>query len=237
MSDPFRKLRLTPAEECAPGTPALPRNLRRNFRPHDARRCADQLHAAEACPAAASPTAAVTPLGALLARHIVRDGEVVILVLKPSFWFILLSSLRFIATVAIFAMGAITLEGRYNREWFYLEAAIFLVAGRIMFSVLQWMGRMYVLTDMRVIRLSGVFKLEIFDCALRKVARTQITTSLKERLCGTGSIEIIPAADPHDAAPAAGTWQTIRRPREVHDLIVSTINKAKHHGYNAGAAA
>jgi hypothetical protein len=237
MSDPFRKLRLTPAEECAPGTPALPRNLRRNFRPHDARRCADQLHAAEACPAAASPTAAVTPLGALLARHIVRDGEVVLLVLKPSFWFILLSSLRFIATVAIFAMGAITLEGRYNREWFYLEAAIFLVAGRIMFSVLQWMGRMNVLTDMRVIRLSGVFKLEIFDCALRKVARTQITTSLKERLCGTGSIEIIPAADPHDAAPAAGTWQTIRRPREVHDLIVSTINKAKHHGYNAGAAA
>jgi hypothetical protein len=233
MSDPFRKLRLTPAEECAPGTPALPRNLRRNFRPHDARRCADQLHAAEACPAAASPTAAVTPLGALLARLIVRDGEVVLLVLKPSFWFILLSSLRFIATVAIFAMGAITLEGRYNREWFYLEAAIFLVAGRIMFSVLQWMGRMYVLTDMRVIRLSGVFKLEIFDCALRKVARTQITTSLKERLCGTGSIEITPA----DETCPPGVWQTIRRPREVHELIVATINKAKHTGYGTGKGA
>src|SRR3954467_9304400 len=165
MSDPFQKLRLTPVEECAPGTPILPRN----FRPHDARHCADQLHAAEACPAA-SPTAAVTPLGALLARHIIRDGEVVLLVLKPSLWFILLSSLRFIAAVAMVAMVAITLEGRYNREWFYVEAAIFLVAGRVMFSVLQWMGRLYVLTDMRVIRLSGVFKLEIFDCALRKIA-------------------------------------------------------------------
>ena len=232
MSDPFQKLRLTPAEECAPGTPALPPNFRPSFRPHDARYLADQLHAAEACPAA-TPTAAVTPLGALLARHIIRDGEVVLLVLKPSLWFILLSSLRFIAAVAMVAMVAIALEGRYNREWFYVEAAIFLVAGRVMFSVLQWMGRMYVLTDMRVIRLSGVFKLEIFDCALRKVARTQITTSPKERVCGTGSIEITPA----DENCAPGTWQTIRRPREVHDLIVSTINKAKHNGYNAGAAA
>src|SRR6478735_5083485 len=106
MSDPFQKLRLTPAEECAPGTPALPPNFRRSFRPHDARHRADQMHAAEACPAA-SPTAAVTPLGALLARHIVRDGEVVLLVLKPSLWFILLSSLRFIAVVLIFALGAI----------------------------------------------------------------------------------------------------------------------------------
>jgi len=95
------------------------------------------------------------------------------------------------------------------------------------------MGRMYVLTDMRVIRLSGVFKLEIFDCALRKIARTQITTSPKERLCGPGSIEITPA----DENCAPGTWQTIHRPREVHELIVSTINKAKHNGYNAGAAA
>src|SRR6476661_7355344 len=105
MSDPFRKLRLTPAEECAPGTPALPPNFRGTFRPYDARHRADQIHAAEACPAAA-PTAAVTPLGALLARHIIRDGEVVLLVLKPSFWFIVLSSLRFIAAVAILAMGA-----------------------------------------------------------------------------------------------------------------------------------
>jgi len=217
MSDPFKKLRLTPAEEGAPG------------RCH----CADHLQAVDSCPAAASPAAAVTPLGALLARHIIRDGEIVLLVLKPSFWFILLSSLRFIAVVLIVALGAIAWEGRYNREWFYIEAAIFLVAGRIMWAVLQWMGRMYVLTDMRVIRLAGVFKLEIFDCALRKIARTQITTSLKERLCATGSIEIMPA----DETCPAGVWQTIRRPREVHELVIATINKAKHTGYGTGKGA
>jgi hypothetical protein len=215
MSDPLTKLRLTPVEECGPGGRC---------------QCADHMQAVDSCPAAASPAAAVTPLGALLARHIIRDGEVVLLVLKPSFWFILLSSLRFIAAVLLVALSVIAWEGRYNREWFSIEATIFLVAGRIMWAVLQWMGRLYVLTDMRVIRLSGVFKLEIFDCALRKVARTQITTSLKERLCGTGSIEITPA----DETCPPGVWQTIRRPREVHELIVATINKAKHTGYGTG---
>jgi len=181
--------------------------------------------------ACSAPTAAVTPIGALLARHVVRDGEVILLALKPSFWFILLSSLRFIGMVSILALGAIASESRYNREWFYIEAAIFLVAGRIMWAVLQWMGRLYVLTDMRVIRLSGVFKLNIFDCALRKVARTQVSTSVKERVCGTGTIEIVPA---DESCPSA-FWQTVHRPAEVNELIVSTINRAKQHGYGAAA--
>jgi hypothetical protein len=195
---------------------------------HDA--CAS-TDSANAVSDAASPTATVTPLGAMLARHILRDGELVLLVLKPSFWFILLSSLRFIATVLIFMLGAIAYEGRNNREWFYIEAAIFLAAGRIMWAVLQWMGRLYVLTDMRVIRLAGVFRLEIFDCALRKVARTFVSTSVRERVCRTGTVEIIPADE--SCAPAA--WQTIRRPQEVNDLIDSTINRAKQHGYGAAA--
>jgi hypothetical protein len=185
-------------------------------------------NAADSCPAT---TAAVTPLGAMLVRHILRDGEIVLLALKPSFWFIFISSLRFMAMVSILALGAIAWEGRHNREWFYIEAAIFLLAGRIMWAVLQWMGRLYVLTDLRVIRLSGVLKLEIFDCALRKIARTQVTASTKERFCRTGSIEIIPA----DETCPLGVWQTITRPLEVNELIVSTINKAKQHGYGAAA--
>ena len=222
MSDPLQKLRLTPVEETAFSADTRARS--------DS--AAPGVTASESgCANPAATTAAVTPLGAMLARHILRDGELVLLVTKPSLWFILLSSLRFIAIVSIFALGAIAWEGRHNREWFYIEAAIFLLAGRIMWAVLQWMGRLYVLTDLRVIRLSGVFKVDIFDCALRKVARTQITASLKERLCGTGSIEIVPS----DESCPPGVWQTVRRPRDVHELIVATINKAKHHGHSAAA--
>jgi hypothetical protein len=179
----------------------------------------------------AAPAAAVTPIGALLARHILRDGEIVLLVLKPSMWFVLLTSLRFVATVLIFALAAIAWESRYNREWFYIEAALFLIAGRIMWAAVAWMGRLYVLTDLRIIRLSGVFKVDIFDCALRKVAKTQVTAGLKERLTATGSIEITP----EDESTPPGTWQTISKPREVLELINRTIAKAKHHGLGAAA--
>jgi hypothetical protein len=231
MKLPFKELRLVPAEEGAPAF--TPKQFRPDLTANTAR--ADNpsgpmsINAAEGCPAH-SPTAAVTPLGAMLVRHVLRDGEIVLLALKPSFWFILVSSLRFIGIVAILALGAIAWEGRNNREWFYIEAAIFLVAGRIMWAVLQWMGRLYVLTDLRVIRLSGVLKLDIFDCALRKIARTQVTSTVKERLCATGSIEITPG---DEAQPA--TWQTIPRPLEVNELIIATINRAKQHGHIAAA--
>lgn len=180
---------------------------------------------------AVPPAAAVTPLGALLARHVIRDGEIVLLVCKPSLWFILLSSLRFGAAVLILMLAAIAFEHRHNREWFYIEAAIFLLAGRVMWATLTWMGRLYVLTDLRVIRLSGVFKVDIFDCALRKVGRTLVARSFKERLCGTGTVEIYP----QDESCPAGVWQTIHRPDEVHELIVRTIARAKQNGMGAAA--
>ena len=87
---------------------------------------------------------------------------------------------------------------RHGDKTLELKVGVFVLAGRMMWAVLQWMGRLYILTDLRIVRLSGVFSLDIFDCPLRRVARTRLVRSMRERLTGTGTIEIIPAAD---AAP------------------------------------
>jgi hypothetical protein len=108
----------------------------------------------------------------------------------------------------------------------YIEAGLFVLAGRVMFAVLQWMSRLYILTDLRVIRLSGVFNVELFDCPLRKIARTRLIYTMRERLFGLGSIEIIP----QDENIPIGVWQTIARPRAIHDKLVATINRAKQGG-------
>jgi hypothetical protein len=89
--------------------------------------------------------------------------------------------------------------------------------------VLQWMGRLYVLTDMRILRLSGVFNINIFDCPLRKVARTRVVRSMRERLLRLGSIEVTPC----DADCPPGIWNTIAKPDLVNDQIVAAINRAK----------
>jgi hypothetical protein len=178
---------------------------------------------------AASPvvSASSTSLGTLLASHILRDGELVLLILKPSVWFILLSSLRFIAMALIVIIAARVYDPHLpgpNRS--YAEIGATIIVGRFVWATLQWMGRLYILTDLRILSLTGVFNVEVFDCPLRKVARTRLMRNLQDRALAVGSIEIIP----QDESYPFGLWQTVARPRQVHEQIVATINRAKQGG-------
>ena len=186
-----------------------------------------RLHASEGGAAAAADSLpSRTSLAALLTGHILRDGEVVLLILKPSMWFILFSSMRFAAAVLIVAIAAQLWIHQAHVAGSIAYAGAFLLAGRVMWAVLQWMGRLYVLTDLRIVRLSGVFTVEIFDCALRKVGTTRLTHTFREKLWRLGSIEIVPA---DDSCPPS-VWQTVRRPNEVHDKVRATIERAKQGG-------
>ncbi len=178
--------------------------------------------------AAVATPAAAPSLAALLTRHILRDGELVILLLKPSLWFIILSSLRFAGIVLLLMIGTKVFDDYLPplNRLAVMEAGIFLIAGRVMWAVLQWSGRLYVLTDLRIVAISGVFNVQIFDCPLRKIARTRLVFSSRERIFRLGSIEIIPLSDDQPD----GLWQTIARPKQVHEQIVATINKAKQGG-------
>ncbi|HEY1923136.1 MAG TPA: PH domain-containing protein [Tepidisphaeraceae bacterium] len=186
-------------------------------------------HAAEAGVAGAAPAAAAagrtTSLGTLLGSHVLRDGELVLLILKPSLWFIVFNSIAFAAGVAIAAVIAAIADHRMH-DHFYLELALFFIAGRLMWAVLQWMGRLYILTDLRVLRITGVFGIEIFDCPLRKVVRARMVSPSREKAVGIGSIEIIPS----DETMPTAVWQTIAKPREVYERLQAAINRAKQSG-------
>jgi hypothetical protein len=168
-------------------------------------------------------------LAALLAGHILQDGEVVILILKPSLWFLVLSSLPFAAVVSILLIWFLIYSNpnlSHSQTAAYIEAAVALVAGRMIWAILQWMGRFYILTDLRILRLGGVFSIELFDCPLRKIARTRVVASTLERLVSTGTIDIVPL----EGSWVLGNWQTIDQPKEVHEQIVASINRAKQGG-------
>jgi hypothetical protein len=168
-----------------------------------------------------------TSLATLLAAHVLRDGEIILLILKPSLWFILLSSLRFIAVGLMFIIAAKVfdpqLPGRFRG---YAELGVSVISGRLIWATMQWMSRLYILTDLRILSLWGVFNIEVFDCPLRKVARTRLVRHMLERLVGVGSIEIIP----QDESSSFGLWQTIPHPKRVREQIIATINRAKQGG-------
>ena len=189
------------------------------------------VHASETGAGAGAATAedrrrALFPsLATLLAGHVLRDGEVVLLILKPSIWFILFSVMRFSAAVLIVVIAA-TLWLDRHFAYHYVYAGAFAIGARLMWAILVWIGRLYILTDCRVLRLSGVFTVEIYDCPLRKIGQTRVTYSFRERLWRLGSIDIIPADD----SRPPGVWQTIRRPVEVHEQVVAAIRQAKEGG-------
>jgi len=167
------------------------------------------------------PVPLATPTASLLTRHLLRDGELILLVVKPSVWFILLSSLRFIAVTLILAI-AVKLSTR-GYTHLCIEATVFCLAGRLLFATLNWIGLLYVLTDQRVLRLSGVLNLEIYDCPLRKIARTRVLRTFREKLTRLGSIEIIPQEEERPC----GLWQMVAKPVEINQQLNETIRRAK----------
>lgn len=173
--------------------------------------------------AAAVPPAAAG-LAALFSGRILRDGETILLVLKPSLWFIVLQSLRFAAVAALFALAAALIDGRMEQsDRVFFEVAVVFIAVRLMWASLNWMGRLYVLTDQRMIRISGIFSIEVYDCPLRKVGEARLTANFREIALGLGTIDIFPS-DP-ERLPAS--WQTIPRPRQVHAEVLAAISRAK----------
>jgi hypothetical protein len=172
--------------------------------------------------AAPVPGSRATSLGALLGSHVLRDGELVLLILKPSFWFIVFNSVAFTAFAVVLGILAASAD-QHRRDHFFFELVVFVVAGRLMWAVLQWMGRLYILTDQRVLSITGVFGIEIFDCPLRRVVRTRMVSPFREKMVGVGSIEIIPS----DEAMPTGLWQTIARPAEIQEQLIAAINRSK----------
>lgn len=149
-----------------------------------------------------------------------------LLILKPSIWYMVVSGLRFHAMCGILICAGILLAEKLPGTHLMINFVVFMMALRLMWAILVWMGQVYVLSDRRIISISGVFNIEVFDCPLRRVARTRIIYSTRERILRLGTIQIIPSDD----EMPDGAWQMIARPLEVHEVVVATISKIKQGG-------
>lgn len=179
-----------------------------------------------AAEAADAPAARVS-LAALLTGHVIQDGEIVQMIVKPSRWFIILNSLLFSGVVVVvFALLHVTswhpVEPRSA-----IQLMILLIAARMMWSALQWMGRYYILTDHRLIRLSGVFDVQITAIPLRKVSSVRLYRTVSERLLNKGSLEILSPDHP------MMLWQTVSRPKKIHERVYAAVNKSQSNGHCA----
>lgn len=175
-----------------------------------------------------SGTAVRMPAEEMVPSHLLDGGEVVHFAIKPSPWFILLVSLRWVAVTVLVAGLAVTDIVTASYRSYLLQLAILLAGARLGWATLDWVSRLYVLTNRRVMSIRGVFKVELFECMLDRIQNTDLSMSLGERLLRVGTIAFHTAASGGNGG--TGLWRIVARPLEVHEKLREAINRARNRG-------
>ena len=161
----------------------------------------------------------------LLPAHLLGGDEIVILAIKPSLWFVVFKSARWLVAMGV----VIALAGWLGRAFPHLSAAlivqgaIVVAAVRTGFAVLQWVSRLYVLTNLRIMRLKGILNIDLFECPLTKIQNTYLTLSWYERLTGLGTISFATAG----TGGIEASWTHVNDPLELHERVRSAIHRAQ----------
>ena len=174
----------------------------------------------------AEPTAQRAEVAAhLVPANLLADGEIVILAIKPSSWFVLIASLPVLAGAAAVAAAAGIVD-HYRPgtpdQLVYSFAATAAVA-RLAFGCWQWLGRTYVLTNLRVITVRGLINVGVTAAALSEVREAVLGQATPERVLGLGSIYCLADSE----AKAAVSWSTIANPLQVQEILDEAIRRAR----------
>jgi membrane protein YdbS with pleckstrin-like domain len=161
----------------------------------------------------------------ILPAHLLGGDEIVILAVKPSLWFVLFQSFRWLAAMAVvvWCVGWWGHLAPLVKTPLVVNAAVAIAAARVGLALLQWVSRLYVLTNRRVMRIKGILNVDLFECPLTKIQNTYLTLSWYERLFGLGSIIFATAG----TAGFEPSWININHPLEVHDQVRAAINRAQ----------
>lgn len=168
---------------------------------------------------------------AVLERSLPGD-EVIIASIRPSVWFLFMVRLDVAAGIlGVCVLGLIAAE----LQWLQIRpVASALSAGVGLAALLgvncvDWLCRAYVLTDRRVVRVSGILRRVVYEAPLNRVQSVTLHKGIRERLCGCGTIVVSSAAD--SSAGGSLSWYFIDRPEQASALLRETIRK-----YGGGAS-
>jgi len=170
--------------------------------------------------------------GEMVPAHLLDGGEIVHFSIRPSGWFILIESIRWCFFAGLLAAMAFVgvIDANYFDET--VKLAILLMGTRLLWASLEWASRMYVLTNRRVMSIHGVFRAELFECALDRIQSTLLTATPLEKMARVGTVSFRPT-QAEGVLGGAHSWQTVARPQEIHDKLRQAIERAREFGPRA----
>ena len=163
---------------------------------------------------------------AALPADLIHDDEIIILLLRPSVLYILLSTLGSLMAIAIISLILALAAAKFSRIVGWSETSAFALGAvlaliRLSWQTLDWYNRLFVLTDRRIIRRMGVLRVSVFETKLKNIQHTSVFMRVRERVFGLGTIGFATSgSDVFDAL-----WVMVRQPFAVHKTIVEAIRR------------
>lgn len=183
-------------------------------------------HSAEGVTDTANGDEASIRAATMLPAQLLQPGEIIVLLIKPSPLYILLAPLKtltvlFLLTVVLVFTNEYlySYTGVSNREWVLM--GVVLISLRLAWQFVEWLSRVYVLTDQRVIRVRGVLRVSVFECRLAQIQQTDLSFNIRERLFGLGTIGFATAG----TAFTEAYWTMIANPLDIHQQVVAAIKR------------
>ncbi len=115
-------------------------------------------------------------------------------------WFILLIAIVLEIVIILIIIALAIIAGAYLPEFALLIGAIgtillLLPLATMMRDIVDWMNRQYIITNRRVIQISGILNKNVTDSSLVKVTDVKMEQSAMGRLFDYGDIEILTASE------------------------------------------
>ena len=160
----------------------------------------------------------------MVPTELLDGGETVILALKPSMWYLVLVSARWLLGAALVVLLGPWLVRVYPAipHLALTQIAVIVTAVRLVLALVQWSSRLYVLTNRRVMCYRGVTRICLFEAPLVRIRNTYIKARPVERLCNVGSIGF----SLEGKKKVDGWWEQVGDPHDVHKRIRRAIERA-----------
>ena len=125
---------------------------------------------------------------------LLNGSEVIILAIKPSLCYVVFVCARWLAVllpVVILSCLAVQMGWLAPQARLLLAISLAGMVVRLAFALLQWQSRVYILTNLRVLRIRGVIRVEMFQCSLLHLKDVLLNAGVLERLLGLGTIGLV----------------------------------------------
>jgi len=146
-------------------------------------------------------------------------------------WFVLLRNILVEGVLILGVIGLVTAIITLTKgyEWVVICYALVIppmISG--LFDFFQWFNRKYIITNLRVVQISGVINKDVIDSSLEKVNDVKLTQSFFGRIFNFGNVEILTASE-----LGTNLFKTLGNPVGFKTTMLNAKSRLESDGFRA----